>query len=241
MVSALIAGACAAGAVWLAFPLDHAARARRLAGGAETRSPRPARLPLLSAVMGGLGCLIVMPLPWSIGIALATVLVVPRAFTLLQARESSISHDDLARQAPLIADLIAATMASGAPIGQAIGAVARAVGEPGSRLLVTVEHSIALGADPAVAWEPVLATEELAPIAEAVMRSMRTGAPMSRVLERVADDLRTARHAAIDVAARRAGVRAVAPLAACFLPAFLLVGVVPVVASLATGLIASST
>ena len=36
---------------------------------------------------------------------------------------------------------------------------------------------------------------------------------------------------------RNDGVRAVAPLGACFLPAFVLVGVVPVVVSLATGLL----
>ena len=65
------------------------------------------------------------------------------------------------------------------------------------------------------------------------MRSAQSGAPLSTVLARIAQDMRRDRHAAVEVAARSAGVRAVAPLAACFLPAFLLVGVVPVVASLA--------
>ena len=45
--------------------------------------------------------------------------------------------------------------------------------------------------------------------------------------------MRRDRQRAVEVAAQAAGVRAVAPLAACFLPAFLLLGVVPVVASLA--------
>ena len=38
--------------------------------------------------------------------------------------------------------------------------------------------------------------------------------------------------------ARRAGVQAVGPLAACFLPAFVLVGVVPVVVGVAQALLA---
>jgi hypothetical protein len=38
----------------------------------------------------------------------------------------------------------------------------------------------------------------------------------------------------VEVAARSAGVRSVAPLAACYLPAFILLGIVPVVASMAT-------
>jgi hypothetical protein len=36
----------------------------------------------------------------------------------------------------------------------------------------------------------------------------------------------------VEVAARSAGIRAVGPLAACFLPAFLLVGTMPVIASM---------
>jgi hypothetical protein len=40
----------------------------------------------------------------------------------------------------------------------------------------------------------------------------------------------------VQAAARAAGVRVVAPLALCFLPAYLVIGVVPIVASLARGL-----
>jgi len=65
-------------------------------------------------------------------------------------------------------------------------------------------------------------------------RSARSGAPLADVLSDVADDLRLARTRDVQVAARAAGVRAVGPLAACFLPAYLLLGVVPVVASLAS-------
>ena len=64
-------------------------------------------------------------------------------------------------------------------------------------------------------------------------RSARSGSPLSDVLSEVADDLRLVRTRDVQVAARAAGVRAVGPLAACFLPAYLLLGVVPVVASLA--------
>jgi hypothetical protein len=45
----------------------------------------------------------------------------------------------------------------------------------------------------------------------------------------VAADLRAARAASADGTARRVGVLAVLPLGLCFLPAFLLTGVVPVV------------
>ena len=44
-----------------------------------------------------------------------------------------------------------------------------------------------------------------------------------------------------DAAARAAGVRAVGPLAAAFLPAFLMIGVVPVVVSLALPFLATGS
>jgi len=53
------------------------------------------------------------------------------------------------------------------------------------------------------------------------------------VLETAAADARHANRAEVEMRARSAGVRAVAPLALCYLPAYLLVGVVPIVAGFA--------
>jgi hypothetical protein len=52
---------------------------------------------------------------------------------------------------------------------------------------------------------------------------------LTRELDRQADELRAARTAAAEAAARRVGVLVVLPLALCFLPAFVLAGVVPVI------------
>ncbi|PWU49675.1 secretion system protein, partial [Micromonospora globispora] len=48
-------------------------------------------------------------------------------------------------------------------------------------------------------------------------------------LTRLADDLRADRSTAAEAAARRAGVLIVLPLGLCFLPAFILAGLVPVI------------
>ncbi len=48
---------------------------------------------------------------------------------------------------------------------------------------------------------------------------------------RLADELRAARGAECEAAARRAGVLVVLPLGLCFLPAFVLAGLVPIVLS----------
>jgi pilus assembly protein TadC len=52
---------------------------------------------------------------------------------------------------------------------------------------------------------------------------------LRRSLRRIADDLRAARHADVEAAAQRAGVLIVLPLGLCFLPAFVLAGIAPVI------------
>jgi pilus assembly protein TadC len=62
---------------------------------------------------------------------------------------------------------------------------------------------------------------------------MDSGAPLADMVAAVADDQRRRRRWSAEAAARRAGVQAVGPLVLCFLPAFVLLGVVPVVLSIA--------
>ncbi len=62
---------------------------------------------------------------------------------------------------------------------------------------------------------------------------------MAIAVLRVAEDARRVSTARAERAARRAGVLAVGPLGICFLPAFMLLGVVPAVVGLATPLLAS--
>ncbi|WP_018637446.1 hypothetical protein [Parafrankia elaeagni] len=63
----------------------------------------------------------------------------------------------------------------------------------------------------------------------AIGRTESSGAKLATTLTRISARARQDAHAAVITAARRAGVMAVAPLGLCFLPAFLLLGVVPVV------------
>ena len=170
-------------------------------------------------------------------LAVACVVVVPRLTRTMESRATRTAREQLERQAPLAADLIAATMSSGATMRAALAAVGAAVGDPTATVVRPVLAAMELGADPPSAWQSVSSSSALAPIRDAIVRSAETGAPLTAVLTRMADDMRRERQVQVEVAARTAGVRAVAPLAACFLPAFVLMGVVPVVASLAGDLL----
>jgi len=146
------------------------------------------------------------------------------------------SRVQIVAQAPVIADLLSAAIAAGASVHDALDVVIAAIDEPARSRLQAVRASTQLGAPATIAWADLLDDDALAPIAGAIIRSSRTGASIASVLDAAAVDMRQAHRAQVEVAARSAGVRSVAPLALCFLPAYLLVGVVPVVAGFARSL-----
>ncbi len=93
-------------------------------------------------------------------------------------------------------------------------------------------HRLRLGLDPGEVWRLVTADADLAPLGRALGRAHETGAPVVAAVERLAEELARSARADVEDRARAVGVRAAAPLGLCLLPAFLLVGIVPVVAGL---------
>ncbi len=85
-------------------------------------------------------------------------------------------------------------------------------------------------------WGDLAADPGLAPLGRVLARAERSGAPVAAVVERLADDLAETGRAEVEQRARTVGVRAAVPLGLCLLPAFLLLGIVPLVASLVAGL-----
>ncbi len=141
--------------------------------------------------------------------------------------------DEISLQASVVADVLAATLAAGAPIEAALRGAVEASDQPTRGHLERVVSALEWGADPQQAWAALLDDPGFAPVARVVVRSHATGASMSDALESAAMALRTTHVTAVEARARAAGVRSVAPLALCFLPAYLLVGVVPVIAGFA--------
>jgi pilus assembly protein TadC len=137
---------------------------------------------------------------------------------------------------PSALDLLAACVSAGALLDSALAAVAAAFDGPVGLLLTDIARLTALGAPPEDAWSAALRDPGWAPVARAVIRAHHSGAALADVLNRVAAELRRDLRAQAETAAARAGVKAVLPLGLCFLPAFLLIGVVPVVAGFTTSL-----
>jgi Flp pilus assembly protein TadB len=135
----------------------------------------------------------------------------------------------IAADLPCAADLLAAAMRAGAPPDIAARCVGTAMGGPLGERLARVDRALRLGASAVEAWSYLGDGPGAARLVRAAARSQHSGAAFAGALTRVADDMRADHIIAADAAARRAGVLIVLPLGLCFLPAFVLAGLVPVV------------
>jgi pilus assembly protein TadC len=135
---------------------------------------------------------------------------------------------------PIAVDLLAACLRGGTPWGESVEAVATTIGGPLGESLNAVAAQIRLGADPSTAWLALADDPSLAPLARTAVRASQSGASLAPTLSRLARDQRRTARTAAAARARAAGIRAVAPLGLCFLPAFVLLGVVPAIAGIAS-------
>ena len=122
--------------------------------------------------------------------------------------------------------------ASGAEPVAGLAQVCAALPGPAADRLAPVVERARWGAAGIEAWHAIADDDELAPLARAMVRSLTSGASVVQTVERLADELARESAARAEDAARRVGVAAAVPLGVCLLPAFLLLGVVPTVASL---------
>jgi pilus assembly protein TadC len=167
---------------------------------------------------------------WS-GIVLGAGAAIGADRALRRMEPASIRSERMSaeRDLPLAAELLAAGLRSGAPVDGAVAAVADALGGPLGERLARVARALRLGAGPAEGWAHLGALAGADRMTRAAVRSSTSGAALAGALTRLADDLRADHGAAAEAAARRAGVLIVLPLGLCFLPAFLLAGLVPVI------------
>ena len=176
---------------------------------------------------GGLGSALGL---LGVGLMVAGHRVTARMVAAATAGESRVDE-------ALVLDLASAALACGASLPGALQALGEALEEDE---LAVVGRALLLGADWDEAWE--------APDDEA-WRQRRTrlegclrpgwedGASPAALLAGTAASLRAGRRAADEEAAERLAVRLVLPLGLCHLPAFVVLGIAPVVASVGLDLL----
>lgn len=145
-------------------------------------------------------------------------------------------REQVARELPHVVRLLGAALTSGAPPAEALEVVADALPGPAGERLRPVVLRLRLGADPASSWAGLGTDPALAPLARALSRAEDGGISVAATVTRLADDLAREARSQVEQRARAVGVKAAAPLGLCLLPAFLLIGIVPLVGGLLTSL-----
>jgi hypothetical protein len=150
------------------------------------------------------------------------------------ARPSGRADASVEVDAALVLALVEAALTTGSAIPTALVAVGRAIEGDSGAALERAGSALVLGATWSTAWSGAPAAAR--PARDALESAWVAGAPPVPGLRARAERLRRERRRAVRTAAARLAVHLVLPLGACFLPAFVLVGLVPIVLSLTDGL-----
>jgi pilus assembly protein TadC len=178
----------------------------------------------LALVIGG-GVGLVVGLAAAVGTHRGVRRLEPKALRRTRERREA--------ELPLVLDLLAVCLRAGMPLVGALEAVDSAMAGPFRRDLSRVAGLLRLGSPAGTAWADLADDPDLAAVARAAGRSAESGSRLAASFERLAAERRAALAAAGEARARSAGVVAMAPLGLCFLPAFVSLGLVPIVLSLA--------
>ncbi len=140
-------------------------------------------------------------------------------------------------------DLVRSALAAGASVPAALDALGDALGRDAGAQLRRVVAALRLGADWDEAWDlmgppettastrSALQTSDSSRIRDCLAPAWRDGVDPDPLLRQAAATIRSGRSARAREAAARLGVRLVLPLGCCLLPAFVLLGLVPVLLS----------
>jgi Flp pilus assembly protein TadB len=211
-------------------------RPSRLPTATARPSPPPDRgalhrsRPLLATAAGAGGWAVLGgPWGWLVGAAAAVTVWVVLGRT--EPPASRRRREQLLADVPTGVDLLAVCLEAGAAPESALLTAGRAIGGPLGEEFLALHHRLLVGLSPAEVWRSAAEHPQLAPLGRAVGRAHQSGAAVSGAVHQAAVELRERSLAQVEERARGIEVRAAAPLGLCLLPAFLLLGVVPMVAA----------
>lgn len=247
MNGAMLGTMLMAAAIWVALPDPHQQLRRldspipgsggKLVGwlhGKEGALPLKVRI-LLGLVLAALLFAYLPPGPGGVawGVASLGVVVIGGARIPLKRRLRAAGAAELADTV----ELLAVCLSAGAPMRHALEVVADVSEADTESVLARVSGQLTMGVSEQDAWLELAEDEIWGPVARDVARSARSGTSLVEVLHVHAEEARLVAQERALQKARTAGVRSVVPLMACFLPAFVLVGVLPIIAGLLGGLL----
>lgn len=188
------------------------------------------RKPPRRLVIATAGALTVLAAGWPVG-AVAGPLVAATVWWFLRRARQPPKPDPMAIAATW--DLLAACLRAGLPVPTAITAVADELPAIAAQALKSSADLLALGADPDAAWSAAARCPDTAALARGARRAAQSGTALAGLVTDLATTVRANAADAAEAAAQRAGVLITMPLGLCFLPAFVCLGIAPVIVGLA--------
>ncbi|QSZ50046.1 type II secretion system F family protein [Arthrobacter sp. D5-1] len=133
------------------------------------------------------------------------------------------------RDTAMMLELVASMLDAGAGIGRALELISACASPPIKRSLRPVVAALAIGADWETAWRThTQHAPEVVRLKDALAFAALTGAPSASILYAQAARERREQFRAAEKRAAALGVKLVVPLGLCSLPAFICLGIVPV-------------
>ncbi|BCW46842.1 type II secretion system F family protein [Arthrobacter sp. StoSoilB5] len=141
----------------------------------------------------------------------------------------TLTAGDGLRDTAMMLELVASMLDAGAGIGRALELISYSSTPKISQDLRPVVAALAMGADWDTAWRtPTQHEPEVARLKDALAFAALTGAPSASILYAQAARERREQFRAAEKRAAALGVKLVVPLGLCSLPAFICLGIVPV-------------
>jgi pilus assembly protein TadC len=197
--------------------------------------------PLVHRVLLSLACILTLGVAgariegWLRGVVWLAVPVVAATGVLalgwVEPRSTRRRRQQLMMEVPQTLELMAACLGAGLPVRTACAAVVRTLDGPVADDLGQVLSLLQLGVSDVTAWRALHDHPQLGLAAADLARSVESGTSMVEGLRHHAAAARQARRSELQVQARAVGVRSVLPLMTCFIPSFMLLGIVPAVVS----------
>lgn len=129
-------------------------------------------------------------------------------------------------------DIFAACLSAGMATAGAAAASAASAPRPLAAVLLRSAELLALGAAPTTAWSGD-GDPQFDALLRLARRSAASGAALAHGVAELAEQTRADAGDAAEAAAQRASVLIAGPLGVCYLPAFVCLGIVPVIVGLA--------
>jgi pilus assembly protein TadC len=149
------------------------------------------------------------------------------------ARSRNRDGPDGLQDTAMMLELVAAMLDAGSGIGRSLDLVSACASSQYRESLRPVVSALAIGADWETAWRSsAVRLPAILELRDALGFAALTGAPSSAILYAQAARLRRERFRAAEKRAASLGVKLVVPLGLCSLPAFICLGVVPVLLAL---------